>query len=176
MLSEVVAEPVRKVRPVLTGHRLLAVWEAATVARWHRNPHLVRSGDSNGAHAWRVAILVRFLFPFAPPELFEAAILHDVQELRIGDYDGEAKLRYPQLAAVLHEVEALEADRMGLPAAVLTDLDRRRLTLCDRLDAFLWMRHCRPDLEILGDWLETRDYLEEEGGALGLGATCGGLL
>jgi hypothetical protein len=145
---------------------MITAWQATLTQRWHTNPHLAHSGDSNAGHAGRVALLAVLLFP-SRPQLHTAAILHDLGEAAVGDMNGEAKRRSPVLAGLLHDMEREAIAAMGIRYPTLTEADAAALALCDRLDAWLWMMHRAPQLKHRADWLDMA------GGIVALAWKCG---
>jgi 5'-deoxynucleotidase YfbR-like HD superfamily hydrolase len=93
-------------------------------------------------------------------ELLIACLCHDLGESAVGDIPWPAKCdRTLKVAADRLEEQALSA--MGL-AFSLSLTDQRRLKYLDRLDAYLWAEHHRPDLMDLHDWVVARIWLINE--------------
>ena len=116
--------------------------------RWHCNadPRLRNSGDTVNAHARRVQMLCHGLAAFLGHDLLRsdllfAALHHDAAEAVVGDMPGPAKERFPALAAAYEKAELAVLIEMGLTWN-LTRLESDMLHLADKLDAYLWARHC----------------------------------
>ena len=149
--------------------KTLRAWRASHVRRWHTNPDLVDTNDTDAGHQGRVALLVLSLFPDASRALLCHAITHDQGEVAVGDIPYEAKRKDPDLAALLTEAEVDEIRAQGFPHFALPDKDRRILKLCDHLDAWLWMmRHARH-LNKRSDWSAQLKMIVAEAISLGAG-------
>jgi hypothetical protein len=117
-----------------------------TVLRWHAHEdHRLRnSGDDTDGHQCRVACLCISLAAYIGHTLHDsdlpvAALMHDEAERVLGDMPGPAKYNYPALAAAYAEAEQQVLTEMGYDWS-LTDKEQDMLTLCDKLDAWLWAR------------------------------------
>ena len=149
--------------------KTLRAWRASTVRRWHTNPDLVDTNDSDAGHQGRVALLVLSLFPEASRALLCHAITHDQGEAAVGDISYDAKRRNPELHGMLDVLEGRERREQGFDFANLTDKDHRILKLCDHLDAWLWMmRHARH-LAKRADWSAQLKSIVAEAISLGSG-------
>lgn len=149
--------------------KTLRAWRASTVRRWHTNPDLVDTNDTDAGHQGRVALLVLSLFPDASRTLLCHAITHDQGEVAVGDIPYDAKRKEPDLAALAAKAEVDEIRAQGFVFATLPDRDRRILKLCDHLDAWLWMmRHARH-LAKRADWQAQQKMFVAEAISLGAG-------
>ena len=117
-----------------------------TVLRWHAHAdHRLRhSGDDIHGHQCRVAMLCHSLaayigHPLHDSDLPHAALRHDEAERVLGDMPGPAKDRFPALAAAYAKAELQVLTEMGYNWT-LTRKENDMLTLCDKLDAWLWAR------------------------------------
>ena len=119
---------------------LTETWRSGFVRRWHSNPDLAATGQTNAHHQWGCAVLAMHLFP-EDHDLLRAAILHDVAEVNLGDVSGLAKRQTPALKAALDKAEADNASRLGIEYTT-----SERLKFVDMLDAYLWAKHHRPDI------------------------------
>lgn len=155
---------------------VLAIWRATFTERWHADPDLAGSGDRVSGHSGRTALLIIILFPDAGRDLVDAALIHDLGESEVGDVSATAKRADPILARRLELAEEERLAGMRLVPPALDVRDGARLKLADRLDAFLWMRHKAPWLEVRQDWSAARAWLEASGASLGLGPFCRGVL
>ena len=148
--------------------KTLRAWRASHVRRWHSNPDLCDTNDTDAAHQGRVALLVLSLFPDASRTLLCHAITHDQGEVGPGDVSYEAKRRIPTLAEIAAEEEAREIRAQGLKFPDLTEKEKRVLKLCDHLDAWLWMmRHARH-LAKRDDWKTQRIHMLAEAAWMGV--------
>lgn len=130
----------------------LGVWRDSFTRRWHTNPDMSHTTDFNCSHQGRVALLVLCLFPDAGLDLLRAAITHDQGEAGVGDVAFPVKKKYPDLAERLDQIETEHAQSRGLAAVELSEEDMRRLKICDRIDAVLWMLKCNPALADTPQW------------------------
>lgn len=146
------------------------LWRSGFVRRWHMNPDMADCGDTTAAHQGRCAMLVIALFPDHSRELLHAAVTHDAAEVVVGDLSAPFKRaggRAAEVALAHAEVEAEVLERVGL-AVDLDELDAARLTLVDRLDAYLMARHHRPQILARDDWREDRERLLDMATELGV--------
>jgi len=116
--------------------------------RWHCNadPRLRDSLDTIEAHQARVMGLCHSLaaatgYALDGSDLLAAALHHDEAERVLGDMPGPAKERFPALAAAYAKAELSILTDMGYTWS-LTRHEAAMLSLCDKLDAFMWARHC----------------------------------
>lgn len=142
-------EAFNTVRPLPT-HVIQKLWLSGFVRRWHSNDdwRLRESGEINGGHAQRVAILYAGLFDPTVEGLL-LSILHDAPEVLSGDVSAPAKARIPELGtgdkqAAVQYWKALGLDNWSLK----TD----EVSLCDLLDAIMFARYRAPDLMDRHDW------------------------
>jgi len=149
-----------------------------TVLRWHAHAdHRLRSSsDDIHGHQCRVAMLCHSLaayisHPLHDSDLPHAALRHDEAERVLGDMPGPAKDRFPALAAAYAEVEKQVLTEMGYDWT-LTDKEQDMLTLCDKLDAWLWARNhgvtggewdcALAKLRIMAHKLDCTKWLDEQ--------------
>ena len=137
----------------LTPEQVAKMWLAGFVRRWHSNPFMAHVDDRLLGHSGRVALLMLGLWPDTPREALISAIVHDLPEVVIGDVSGLAKRNHPALKVALDVVEAEAAIEMGCEPS--TDpVWGERLHLCDKIDAYLYAQHKRPDRMDKDDWPE----------------------
>jgi hypothetical protein len=117
--------------------------------RWHANAdsRLRNSGDTVAKHSQRVQTLCHSLAAFLGHDLvrsnlLRAALYHDAAEAVLGDMPSPAKERFPALAAAYEKAELAVLIEMGHTWNI-TRMESDILHLCDRLDAYLWARHCQ---------------------------------
>lgn len=136
-------------------------WLASHVRRWHCNPHLQHTHDPVAAHSGRMGILALSLWGSAcSRDLLAACLCHDLGESAVGDIPWPAKSD-ATLRSASDRLEERAIAEMGL-AYSLCLTDQRRLKYLDRLDAYLWAEHHRPDLMSRPDWQEARAWLDSE--------------
>ena len=150
-------------------NKTLRAWRASTVRRWHTNPDLCDTNDTDAGHQGRVALLVLSLFPQASRTLLCHAITHDQGEVAVGDISYDAKRRVPDVAHMCAVVEAQELANQGFMFPNLTETEHRMLKLCDHLDAWLWMQRHARYLSRREDWTAQRKHMREEALWLGVG-------
>lgn len=123
-------------------------YRSGLVRRWHQNPEMSQFGQNNAAHQWGVVTLVLIMFPNASRELIIAAHTHDVGELDAGDLASPKKELYPEVYEQLQGVEELSRlETLGkniFHSAYLSDMEKGRLHLCDKLEAALFMLTFNP--------------------------------
>jgi hypothetical protein len=147
------------------------VYRSGYVARYATNPEMAWTGQTDGQHAWGVAVLLLGLFgdEVDMPTLVEA-ILHDAGEMGTADMSAPNKRRYPLAASVLAEAEAEERAWMGVPETVLDDRQAAMLKLCDGIESWLFAQ-VRTPWVLNGDgWPKMRLDLLREAERLGVGA------
>ena len=126
----------------MTPNKLL--WKSGCVKRWHCNldHHLRESGDTTGAHSQRMAMLLLMLHPLPSAHLLACVLTHDTQEIMTGDMPSPAK--NGAVGKVMEDFERSVAESLGLP--IPSDKDKKWVTLCDKLDAILWIGEYAPYL------------------------------
>ncbi len=150
-------------------NKTLRAWRASFTRRWHTNPDLCDTHDTDAGHQGRVALLVLSLFPQASRALICHAITHDQGEAAVGDISWDAKRANVDVAQACLQIEAAEIKAQGLSFPNLTETERRILKLCDHLDAWLWMmRHARYLCD-RDDWAGQRQHMLAEALWLGVG-------
>lgn len=149
--------------------KTLRAWRASTVRRWHTNPDLVDTNDTDAGHQGRVALLVLSLFPDASRTLLCHAITHDQGEVAVGDISRPAKRNFPVLAEIAAAEEAREIKEQGFSFPDLSEREARILKLCDLLDAWLWMQRHARHLAKRADWQAQQKMFVAEAISLGSG-------
>ena len=140
------------------------------VNRWHSNkwPALRNSGDTIRSHSARVfALASRFFGPILPPDVCDYILTHDDHEVVTGDIPATAKTLWPKDLRIEFEVwEECVRREMGLPDC--PDKWERKVTFCDRLDAYRWVaKHC-PEALHDGGFPELREDLLRQAEGFGL--------
>lgn len=142
------------------------LWASGFVNRWHAhpNPRLRNSGDTVGAHTYRVMILVRYFSARATPKwhvigekAMFVALAHDTGEAYTGDLPGPFKQDHPNLAAQVDEEGRTWAgdDFEGQLPEV-----RELVNLCDKIDHYLFCKAHAPDLIEKDEWVKLRKEIE----------------
>lgn len=85
----------------------------------------------------------------------------------MGDVAYPVKKADPDLAAKLDQMEALHMESRGLDVVYLDERDHRKLRMCDRIDAVLWMMRCEPRLAETPQWQSDIAFCRSEAAALG---------
>lgn len=142
--------------PMWRVEQIRKLWASGFVTRWHCNSdHRLRmSGDMNGGHCHRVAILYMGLFMHQRnnAEMLAAhsinlitALLHDAPEVISGDIPQPGKLAVPPLK---DGDKATEQFYWGAVVGSGVNWSHKapELTLCDLLDAILFVKQRAPDL------------------------------
>ena len=125
------------------------VWLSGFVRRWHCNPDLAHTAQTNAQHQWGCAVLALHLWP-DDHALMIAALTHDVGEVWIGDVSGPAKRANPALKETLDSAEAENFERLKLHVPKKT----QALKLVDMLEAYLWAERHAPHLMDRDGWPE----------------------
>ena len=135
-------------------------WLATFTRRWHCNPDMCHTIDPVGGHSARMGILALELFGAdASRELLVACLSHDLGEYMTGDVAWPAK-QDRELSDALDRIEACALADMGMLFDLNRPIDQRRLKYLDRLDAYLWTQHHRPDILNRDGWPEYLAWLE----------------
>tara|TARA_R110002153_G_scaffold12867_3_gene48150 strand:+ start:1015 stop:1341 length:327 start_codon:yes stop_codon:yes gene_type:complete len=100
--------------------------------------------------------------------LLRAALWHDVGEIVYGDVPYSAKSGNPELAALLSEAEELEEIRITGYKDYLSADDRLWLAMCDRLEAYLYVKLVAPALLDSEDWVECLAHIKDMAQGLGV--------
>lgn len=140
---------------------------SASVRRWHANPEMAQSAETNGHHQWVVASIVLYLHPQPSPALVREALWHDVGEIHAGDLSAPFKDANPEFATAHAALEAAAREEICGPAPWLTPHETRWLRFADRLAACCWMLHSNDRLAARRDWREAMDWLVSEADGLG---------
>ena len=134
---------------MVAGVNVAPVWLSGLVRRWHSNPDLAHTAQTNAQHQWGCAILVLHLWP-DDHELTVAALTHDVGEVGIGDVSGPAKFANPALKEAMDGAEFANFESLGLPCPSKT----QELKLVDMLEAYMWADRYAPQSMVRDGWPE----------------------
>ncbi len=132
------------------------------VKRWHANAAMSDTNDPVGYHSGRMAILALKLWP-CDWATVAACLAHDLGEYASGDipYDGDKTTAN----AVADKWSADNELDWHIDA---TTTVVKRVKFLDRLDAYLWARHHKPDILQEKAWQSQRDWLVSESKQLGV--------
>lgn len=142
------------------------IWRAGATRRWHTNPDLCDTIDRIDGHGARVARLILVLHPEPTMDLICAALIHDDGESEVGDMKAPLKDAAPVIADALAEMESIF--RVTIWGEWARDIDDPWIKFADRLDAYMWARHHRPDIMDSDGWPGARTALWKMGIALGV--------
>jgi len=128
------------------------LWKSGCVKRWHNSIDngLRNSGDTVGEHSHRVSILLLMLHPLPSAHLIACALTHDAAEVFTGDMP--APMKVGNFKALMETYEVEIAKRFALP--IPAEKDMAWLSLCDKLDAILWVRENAQHLLLTPEWIE----------------------
>lgn len=131
------------------------------VQRWHTHPTLARLGQTLAHHQWGVTTLIMSLHGRPSVRLIRAALWHDVGEIVYGDVPYSAKSGNPELAALLSEAESQAAFKITGYYNNLSESDNLWLAMCDRLEAYLYVKLVAPALLESEDWVECLAHIKD---------------
>lgn len=157
---------------------LARLYLSGSVQRWHMNPAMARSGQTNADHQGRCVLLLLALHPAPPPPLIRALAAHDVGEFGAGDLSYDFKRAQPEFAAQHAAFEAQSREGLCGPDPELTLDEARWLKLIDRLEAACWVLVSNPgeyDRAASG-WARAEVALLYDARQLGCGDAVHGLL
>ena len=152
-----------------TARQILDIYRSGHVQRYHQNPSLAWLGQTNAAHQWGVAMLLRELFPLASGSLMRETLYHDAGEMGACDASSPAKTAHPEMAKAIARAEETERWQMGIALGGLTPKEEQILRLCDRLEALLFVATRAPWVLETGDWPEARQEVFAMAEELGVG-------
>jgi hypothetical protein len=118
---------------------------SASVQRYHHNPVMARTGQTNGDHQGRCVLLLLALHPNPSVALLRSLATHDVGELVAGDLGWPFKRAAPVLALYHAELEVDAREVIFGADCVLTEDEELWLKLIDRLESHCWCLHRAPD-------------------------------
>ena len=144
----------------LTSKAHVAAWLANhAVYRWHNNPDMAHVSESVADHVSDMLTLhLRVFGGYPEADLYAAIVFHDAHEATLGDMPAPAKVRFPALAAAYDEAAA-EIDAANGWTVNLSDDDRAKLQLLDKLSAYRCVADNAPDLLARAEWLDARERI-----------------
>lgn len=153
-------------------NKTLKLWRSGLVQRWHQNPEMAPTGQTNGHHQWGCASLLLHLNPMVSQNLLIFILTHDVGELDAGDLAGPFKREHPEFTERHEGVETMyRHDTLG-GALVrdhhLSDRDLLWWRMVDRLEALLYVITYRPDLSVKRQWDKCENFVIKTSRELGV--------
>lgn len=124
---------------------LARLYLSGSVARWHQNPALAHTGQSDADHQGRCVALAARLHPCASANLLRWLATHDVGELDAGDLSFDFKRANTGISQAHAEVEASARVALCGPDPALTLDEFRWAKLIDRLESACWCLHRAPE-------------------------------
>lgn len=123
---------------------LARLYLSGSVARWHMNPAMVHTGQSDADHQGRCVALACALHPTPSANLLRWLATHDAGELDAGDLSLGFKQAQPQIADAHATFEMGARTTLCGPDPALTLDEVRWAKLIDRLEAACWVLHRNP--------------------------------
>lgn len=157
---------------------LVRLYVAGNVARWHQNPVMASTGQTDADHQGRCVQLLLALNPDASPALIRAVAFHDVGELDAGDLSHDFKKANPHIAATHAAFESIARQEICGPDPDLSADERRWVELVDRLESACWVLLTRPEeyRRPCSRWTLAEPLLQVAADDLGCGDAVRGLL
>ena len=159
--------------------KLLSIFAAARVTRWHTHPRLSLTHDPLDGHQGRVARIIMALHPAPSAQLLMAALTHDDGEHVTGDMPGEFKADLKCCGSYGDIAEFEDDARDALWGNVHTHVSGENaewLRLADRIDAFMWCGfHAAEELD-KPEWQRARQWIFDASAKLGCNAPVGEML
>lgn len=147
---------------------IMKAWNAGFVERWHTHPSLAGSGDRNSGHQHRCAVLLLLLWPDSTRDAIIDVLIHDQGEIDAGDMAHPAKVKHPELRAMLHDVEEQSISEQGFVFGDLSWEQLERRAFVDLLDSYLWAIRHREELRFRAEWQAQREKLDRDAKRLGV--------
>lgn len=158
--------------------KLLSIFAAARVTRWHTHPRLSLTHDPLDGHQGRVARIIMALHPAPSAQLLMAALTHDDGEHVTGDMPGDAKAALPpEIREALEEMEQEAREALwGNVHINVTGDNAEWLRMADKIDQFMWCGVETPAELEKPYWREARQWIFDASAKLGCNATVGEML
>jgi 5'-deoxynucleotidase YfbR-like HD superfamily hydrolase len=138
------------------------LWRSGFVRRWHSNPDMAHTAQTNAQHMWGCAVLAKFLFP-GRYDVLTACLLHDCGEVDIGDLSGPAKRENPDVARMVSKLESNKMTELGIDYIPCPEMK-----FVDMLEAYLWVHKHNPKLLSTDEWVEQARQLDTMAATLGV--------
>lgn len=129
---------------------LTALYDSGAVRRFHTvADYSGGTQQSVAEHSWGVALILRELcerheFTLTRDLLF-TALIHDAEELYVGDMPAPTKWRFPELARAMTVAEEVVREELRLPLYVLTTEERALLKWADGLELYTYAQRRARD-------------------------------
>lgn len=117
---------------------LTHLYASGSVHRYHTNPVLASTCQTNADHQGRCVMLMFALHPNPSVALIRAMATHDVGELIAGDLSALFKQDFPEFAAMHRKIEDAARRKITGWDDDLTDDDKRWAGMIDRLESVCW--------------------------------------
>lgn len=146
------------------------VYAAGKVRRWHANPALADTAQTNADHQGACVQLLLMLHPAPTVALIRAVAHHDVGERWVGDVPYPFKISSPSAAVVHQRAEAKARDDVfdGDPVEQIGGRDLAWLNLVDRLESFCHVAVTRPHELGRDGWPHAVNMLRQMAADLGV--------
>lgn len=128
----------------MMNENLHALLDGGFIERYHTKGQRMLTRQSVSDHSWRMAAIVRHVWPDCRVELVWAVLFHDVSERVTGDMPSPIKTANPAVQAALNKLSTDEEVRLGI-RFTLDDEERRMLAWVDRFEGAV---HCADELEM----------------------------
>lgn len=115
---------------------IFRILDSGKVRRWHTNPQLSTTLQSDADHTWGVIAIAEYLCKdLVDLNFMRFALYHDCGEIAIGDISSVVKMRRTDLSILIKECENKEIKRMGIEMPKITPEQKRLMKLSDILEA-----------------------------------------
>lgn len=157
--------------------KLIDIFAAARVTRWHTHPRLSLTHDPLDGHQGRVARIIMALHPAPSAQLLMAALTHDDGEHVTGDMPGHFKEDFSYGMEWIDEIEQQGREELwGNVHINVSGENADWLRLADRIDAFMWCGfHAAEELD-KPEWKRARAWIHDTSADLGCNAPVGEML
>ena len=140
------------------------IFNAGRVRRWHTNPVMADTDDRIDGHSGRVARIIARLHPKPSADLLVAALTHDDGEIAIADISGPNKsaMKKKDFDAYTVTEKMQDAHIKVIWGRVYHYNCWRWVDFADKLDAYMWVKHHKPQELRRNEWIETAAWLFTE--------------
>lgn len=151
---------------------------SGSVRRWHMNPAMAHTGQTDADHQGRCVHLLLTLHPGPSAALIRACATHDGGELDAGDLSHDFKQQNPDIAGAHAAFEDLARQAIFGPDPDLTLDEARWVKLIDRLEGAAWVLLTNPSEyhRAASAWLRAEAMMLVMADDLGCGPAARGLL
>lgn len=123
---------------------LFSLLDGGFIERYHVKGQRMLTRQCVAEHSWRMAAILRYLWPDCHRELIWATLFHDVSERVTGDMPSNVKRANPVMAGAVHDVSEAEEKRLGIRFTLDAE-ERKMLAWLDRIEGAM---HCLDELEM----------------------------